>query len=766
MDISNITEIINTFRAETQKNSVTPETVGAIMQGLAELLANAEDAAQIAAALSEYLKKAEFDEVLGGTKTIALTEGGMFAKSGAWESKAVSTVHCTGYVDVSSYTKLTAVTSIGSSAYAVALFDASKNLLNDISIGGGGGVKTYEIDLTAAAYAKVAYAFVSAYDSNADFSAYSLTCEATGAINKQLAAIDERLDEAENDISGIGAQIDGIGSTVASLDIKIGSEGGERKAELTESGFYTNTGAYVSTSNAMNTGLVSIDGYRVVKYKSSIGTNAALLAFYDASQNFIPSLVVEGGGQAEGSIVLDASYASAKYVRMCCYGEQYIATAYLILTNNTSTSVIPRLAAAENKIEVLQKADGSIRMTQADFVNDGYISIVGAIRASTTYKCTDFHELKGASSISLLGVSAGESSVILCFYDTKKRKVGDTYNSINARANAYTVDTIPSGAVYFRCGTENSALSASTLIQYSSMAERVASIEGTMEKWDGLDKICINPKTTRPKVLIFGDSISDSAHIKFNKSKQTTEYWFTDPSNSYTNSQGVRITYYMWPYFVNKILNCSDCRCYAMSGASYRTIERTEGNERQNLQFQIDLAMNDLTNPLSVFPTVGTYNPDIVIFALGINDGVPTTGEEYASTMAKTVFVDGGIDVDATIAAMDYTNRADAVHGAFLRVKKAFPYALTFAVLPIQTNNRDVDGEVTMNELIRLIAQRYSIHIIDGARDMGIARDFCADVDIYLKDGLHPNDKGQNLYTRLVLAAIREEYINLEALNP
>jgi lysophospholipase L1-like esterase len=298
------------------------------------------------------------------------------------------------------------------------------------------------------------------------------------------------------------------------------------------------------------------------------------------------------------------------------------------------------------------------------------------------------------------------------------------------------------------------------------MTERVTAIEDTMEKWNGLDTILINPKTTRPKVLIFGDSISDSAHIKINTSNQTTEYWFADPSNHYTNSQGVTITYYMWPWFVNKILNCSDCRCYAMSGASYRTIERTEGNERQNLQFQIDLAMNDLTNPLSVFPTVGTYNPDIVIFALGINDGVPTTGEDYATTMAKTVFVDGGIDVDATIAAMDYTNRADAVHGAFLRVKKAFPYALTFAVLPIQTNKRDVDGEGTMNELIRLIAHRYSIHVIDGARDMGIVRDFCGDVDIYLKDGLHPNDKGQNLYTRLVLAAIRKEYINLEALNP
>ena len=716
--------------------------------------------------LSDYVKKEEFDEVLGGSKTFALTEGGLFTKSGAWESKTTSTVHCTGYVDVTSYTKLTAVTSVGSSAYAVAFFDSNKNLLPDISIGGG-GAKTYNIDLTDATYANVAYAFVSAYNSNADFSAYSLTCEAAGAINARLAAIDERIEEAENDISGIGAQIDGIDSTVASLVIKIGSEEEEDySAALTETGFYSDTGVYISTSKAMNTGLVSIDGYRVVKYKSSIGTGNAMLAFYDASQNFLPSLVVEGTGkQVEGTIILDGSYAAVKYVRMCCYGSTQIAVAYLTLTNNTSTSVIPRLASAEAAIAELQEADGSIRLTQADFVNDGYITVAGAIRASAEYKYTDFHELKGAASISLLGVSAGESSVVLCFYDANQRKVGDTYNSINARVNAYTVDTIPSDAVYFRCGTENSALSPSTLIQYTSMTERVTAIEDTMEKWNGLDTILINPKTTRPKVLIFGDSISDSAHIKINKSKQTTEYWFADPSNHYTNSQGVTITYYMWPWFVNKILNCSDCRCYAMSGASYRTIERTEGNERQNLQFQIDLAMNDLTNPLSVFPTVGTYNPDIVIFALGINDGVPTTGEDYATTMAKTVFVDGGIDVDATIAAMDYTNRADAVHGAFLRTKKAFPYALTFAVLPIQTKSRDVDGEGTMNELIRLIAHRYSIHVIDGARDMGIVRDFCGDVDIYLKDGLHPNDKGQNLYTRLVLAAIRKEYINLSALN-
>lgn len=702
---------------------------------------------------------------MGGSKTFALTEGGLFTKSGGWESKTTSTVHCTGYVDVRQYSHLTAVTSVGSSAYAVAFFDADKNLLPDISIGGG-GLKTYNIDLTDAAYANVAYAFVSAYNSNADFSAYSLTCEAAGAINARLAAIDERIEEAENDISGIGAQIDGIDSTVASLDIKIGSEEEGYSAALTETGFYSDTGVYISTSKAMNTGLVSINGYRVVKYKSSIGTGNAMLAFYDASQNFLPSLVVEGTGrQVEGTIILDGSYAAAKYVRMCCYGSAQIAAAYLTLTNNTSTSVIPRLTSAEAAIAELQEADGSIRLTQADFVNDGYITVAGAIRASSEYKYTDFHELKGAASISLLGVSAGGSSVVLCFYDANQRKVGDTYNSIDARVNAYKVDVIPSDAVYFRCSSELASLSANTLIQYTSMTERVTAIEDTMEKWNGLETILINPKTTRPKVLIFGDSISDSAHIKINTSNQTTEYWLVDPSNHYTNSQGVTITYYMWPWFVNKILNCSDCRCYAMSGASYRTIERTEGNERQNLQFQIDLAMNDLTNPLSVFPTVGTYNPDIVIFALGINDGVPTTGEDYATTMAKTVYVDDGIDVDATIAAMDYTNRADAVHGAFLRIKKAFPYALTFAVLPIQTKKRDVDGEGTMNELIRQLAHRYSIHVIDGARDMGIVRDFCADVDIYLKDGLHPNDKGQNLYTRLVLSAIRKEYINLAALN-
>ncbi len=60
MDISNITDIITAFRAETQKNSVTPETVGAIMQGLAELLANAENATQIA----ENLKAAVLAEKL------------------------------------------------------------------------------------------------------------------------------------------------------------------------------------------------------------------------------------------------------------------------------------------------------------------------------------------------------------------------------------------------------------------------------------------------------------------------------------------------------------------------------------------------------------------------------------------------------------------------------------------------------------------------------------------------------------------------------
>lgn len=261
------------------------------------------------------------------------------------------------------------------------------------------------------------------------------------------------------------------------------------------------------------------------------------------------------------------------------------------------------------------------------------------------------------------------------------------------------------------------------------------------------------------QVLIFGDSITDTCNFTINSSKETTAYTWRNPSNSYVNAQGVTIQYSMWPKILKDSQPCEEIRNYARSGAGYLTHERPAGEERQNVHYQIDVALNDLDNPHGVF-SVNDFQPDIVIFALGTNDGVPN--DTYETAMAATVYQSDGvsIDVDATINALDETKFCQSARKAFMRVKRAFPTAQIYCVMPIQRANNDTNLG-TLHEYLKKIAERYGCIIIDGTFTSGITRDFNEwnALGTYLKDGLHPNEKGQNLMARMIIGSIKNNFM-------
>lgn len=708
-----------------------------------------------------------------GETSYSLSESGYMSSNGTQYVTTTKGRH-TESIPLSRYYTLNATINLSSAGCAIAFYDTNGNFLSNISILGS-GTQTYTIDLTDATYSSAATAIVSTYNYNSDFSSYSVVCAAVGSLTERVANNEAAIAANAENISTTKEIAESNENSICDLNLKIGLNSAEYNAPINIAGYvHSSSGAIVDTTNAMMSALVDISGYRLIKYGSNISNAGAMLAFYDSSENYLPSLEVVGTARfVEGTLLIDESYSAAKYVRLSVYGSQFFDVAYLTLSNSYDNSINERLSALENGNEDV----GELVLTSSDFTIDAYINVSGREIASTAYKATDYTLLKGAEKIVIFGTYSGESSVSICFYDSNKTKVGDTYNNIDARYTEYVVEDIPSDAVYFRCGSRASDISSNTYVKYSSLKNRLNELEENAalqnDRISNLESqeenpLLISTQSTKPKVLIFGDSISDCTTIGVDGTNiVTTSYVLRHPSNSYVNSNGQTIAYDMWPYFVNSILNCADCRCYAKSGASYRTLQRDSGNERQNLEYQIQLAINDLDNPNSVFPTTGAFVPDIVIFALGTNDGSPDANTEtYETTMAKTIYSSGTtIDADATIAALDKTNRADAVRYAFMTIKKYFPYALTFVVLPIQRVNSEMVQSGTMNGLIKQIAERYSIHIIDGARDMGIVRDFASNVDIYLKDGLHPNDKGQNLYARLVLSAIRKEYIDLSLFN-
>ena len=262
----------------------------------------------------------------------------------------------------------------------------------------------------------------------------------------------------------------------------------------------------------------------------------------------------------------------------------------------------------------------------------------------------------------------------------------------------------------------------------------------------------LNNKLVGLNVLIFGDSITDCCHIEIDDNGNTSNYYFNNPSNSYTDANGKTIRFSMWAKIMNDICDCNEIRNYAHYGASFKDRTRDVGLERQNVSYQIKLAMNDLNNPNNVF-AVNDFNPDVVIFALGTNDGSTAT-DDYETTF------------NTTFENLDRTKFCQSVRHALERVKKAFPMALGFVVLPIQRADSDVFTWET-RPLLKQIAERCGYISIDGASESGIIKEnnVANGLGVTLKDGLHPNEKGQNLMARMIINAIESHYSDFSGMN-
>ena len=262
----------------------------------------------------------------------------------------------------------------------------------------------------------------------------------------------------------------------------------------------------------------------------------------------------------------------------------------------------------------------------------------------------------------------------------------------------------------------------------------------------------LNNKLEGLNVLIFGDSITDCCNIKIDGNGNTSEYYFKNISNSYIDANGETVRFSMWPKIMNDLYDCNEIRNYAHYGASFKDAARSVGLERQNVSYQIEIAMNDLNNPNNVF-NVYDFKPDVVIFALGTNDGSAAT-DDY-DTAFNTAFEN-----------LDRTKFCQAVRYALETVKKAFPIALGFVVLPIQRADSDVFSWQTRT-LLKQLAERCGYIIIDGASESGIIKEnnVANGLGATLKDGLHPNEKGQNLMARMIINAIESRYSDFSGMN-
>jgi len=262
-------------------------------------------------------------------------------------------------------------------------------------------------------------------------------------------------------------------------------------------------------------------------------------------------------------------------------------------------------------------------------------------------------------------------------------------------------------------------------------------------------------------ILIFGDSITDCCNFSINATNNTTTaYSFKNPSNSYVKD-GVTINYSMWPAIINDNYGCKEIRNYAKSGAHYREYPNYV-DPRENVTYQIELAINDKNNPNGIF-NQQSFTPDIIIFALGTND---LDNDTYDSAMAKTIYEsdDKTIDVSSTLNNLNLLYFNEAVRYCYLKVKQEWPMAQIYVVLPLQRVSEDT---YEIGKDIEKMALRYGAVIIDGYGNSGITPELNVynGLGEYLKDGLHPNEKGQNLLARLIIKSLFSNYDNFDLMN-
>lgn len=390
--------------------------------------------------------------------------------------------------------------------------------------------------------------------------------------------------------------------------------------------------------------------------------------------------------------------------------------------------------------------------------NGGYLKYDDGEIAPTSYgKYTDYISLKSYTNVKYTCGIGNSSVAFVCFYDADYgylKNISVQASSVKSGDVDITKEEY-SNARYVRF----SYYDYRDIADYSLFVGLLYNKESLDEK---LKTIAPTYKIHNKNVLIFGDSITDCCPQTNNSDYQTTSYYFREPSNYYTNAEGQTVNYDMWAKLFKDICEPKEVRNYAKSGATYKNQDGT----RLSLSNQIRIALNDLNNPNGVF-SQNTFVPDVVIFALGTNDGA-NPNDTYESAMNKTVLKADGytVDVEATLSNLDLSKFNEAVRYAFLTIKNRFPMAQVFVSLPIQRNSWEMH-ESNLVKSLEKMAKRYGCIVIDATAESGIISDINIynNLGILLKDGLHPNEYGSNLLARMFITSVESHYMPMDAMN-
>ena len=508
--------------------------------------------------------------------------------------------------------------------------------------------------------------------------------------------------------------------------------------------YYLPSGALTNSASGFYTTKIPVLDKKDLKiiFKLNLSSTACVVLFFDSSKTLIPTLNIAGGTSRNGipSMVdlSDEIYENVAYVAFSHFGS---GEHYAFLTTESNITDVGK---------------SNIRK-YVSFPSTGYYTPSGRFTQSARALNTGFIIIDRSYRFFAFNANLAGTGALILFKDKEGNIISElTIVGEGATVNKTIDMSLPEYDDAFTLCVSNYDNVYGHYAYYTNSDELDGYIAN--EELYGLRKPSSAPYQG-PNILIFGDSITDNCAFTI-VDDTTTSYRMKDKDVSYTKD-GRTINYNKWPKIIKNKIRPFDIRNYALSGASYKDGTREQGLERQNLSYQIKVALNDISNPNNVFPTIGNYEPDIVILALGTNDQTPN--DTPSDAFAKTIFSDGWVDIDATLENLDRTKFCEAARFAFLSLKRAFPKALFLCVLPAQKGSTNRNNE--LNAALREMAEYHSIRTIDASKEFGILCDFekSGSVGTYLKDGLHPNDLGQNMYARAIMSFINTYYVDMGA---
>ena len=528
--------------------------------------------------------------------------------------------------------------------------------------------------------------------------------EVVGTTSPTVGTVGGSYDDTEirQELTELSAEVSELELTQDYLNIK--------NVKPSVSGSYVDTsGNIVNDGTSYRTDYINVEGYVSIKGAAGCFAVGLILAFFDENKRYIADASIRGNSTNTIQYFDVEIPSSANYVIISNYGEANKEASYAILTQE------------EDLFERLEETSETIYGGTFGLIKGSYVGTNGTIVNDGNSYRTDFIAIDNFLRIQGKGSFYG-IGLVLAFFDENKTFISDGSIRGNDGNTLKEFDSpIPSGAKY-------AVVSAYGATNANQSYLKTSGLVGMLKR------------DVHKNVLIFGDSITETKTITY--ASEADPYSLTYSTYS-TN----------WVDYLKKeqngIVKFNEIRNYAKSGA--RFIKVSSGQEaRQFIGFQIDEAIADLNAPSDGYFYGKSFEPDIIVVSMGTNDFETASSTSYDDAMARSVIASGGyIDVDATIDNLRNSIFAESVRKAFMRIRKQFPLAKMYMCLPMQRAWQEFPEGIL--DCLRKMSARYGFTIIDCYGESGITRDFQS---VYLRDGLHPNDKGKEVMGRYIVNRI------------